>query len=383
MSTYVYLDYAAATPLSDAALEAMLPYFRDSFYNASALYAPAREIKKVVTQARQDIANLIGAKKTEVVFTAGGSEANSIALGGLLRKYPQAKIMCLSIEHESVSGFAAAEEHIPVQKSGIVDVAQLKKQVGADVVCISAGLINNEIGVIQPLSQIAKVIEEIRVERHSNGNDLPLYLHTDASQAGGVLDLSVGRLGVDLMTINGGKMYGPKQSGCLYIKTGINIDSHIMGGGQEKGLRSGTHNTPSIVGFASAFMNAEASRKENAKRFEQLFAQLIKVVDEVERVSVNGSIKSRSYLNLNLTIDGVSGEDMVLYLENEGFLIGTGAACSANNDTPSHVLMAIGLSREQANSSVRISLGVAVTEDDIENFKAAFKLVVKKLRARS
>src|SRR3989338_5509561 len=269
MSKKVYLDYAAATPLDPKVLMAMKPYFTEEFYNPSAIYLSAKKVKKDIGQARAGVAKILGTRPAEVIFTAGGTEANNLAIKGVMKQFPGANVVVSAIEHESV--LAPAEQFdvrlAPVDKQGIIDLSGLEKLIDDKTALVSVIYANNEIGTIQPLRRISQLLGQLRTKRKGN---LPLYFHTDAAQAGNYLDLHANRLGVDMMTLNGGKIYGPKQSGALYIKTGTKVKPQVLGGGQERGMRSGTENVAGIVGFAKALELTQKNRSKEVIQLEKL-----------------------------------------------------------------------------------------------------------------
>lgn len=365
----VYLDYAAATPVDDDVLRVMKPYFFDTFYNPSAIYLSAKAVKNDIAMARAKVAILLGAKPSEIIFTAGGTEANNIAIRGIMDKFPKSEMLISSIEHESVREPAKdyTVNEIPVNKQGIANTDKLKKMITNTTALVSVMYANNEIGTIQPIQEISKIIDEVKKYRKKNGIKLPIYLHTDAAQAPVYLQLQTHKLGVDLMTLNGGKIYGPKQSGILFIKAGVNLQSVIKGGGQERGIRSGTENVPSIIGFTKALDIVTAKRSMQLKETQKLqeyFYSLIK--EKLPGVIINGSVKHRLPNNIHITIPGTDNERILMELDERGVMCATGSACSASNDEPSHVLSAIGISEKDARSSLRFTLGNYTTKQDIE-----------------
>ncbi len=356
----IYLDYAAATPLDPVVLKAMQPYFTDNFYNPSAAYLAAKSVASEVKKARESVAFWLGAKPPEIVFTAGGTEANNLAITGIMDQYPDGNVVVSAIEHESILEPAKKYNYkeVKVTKNGIVDVDYLETIIDDKTVLVSVMHANNEIGTIQPIKEIATFLQNIRKTRTNRGDSRPIYLHTDACQAGNYLDLHASRLGVDMMTLNGGKIYGPKQSGALYVRTGVVLSPQILGGGQERGLRSGTENVAGIVGFAKALEISQEKRPVEAKRVtglrDDFISQLTKSFPDA---TINGSIKKRLPNNISVTFPGVDNERLMMQLDEKGIMCAVGSACSASNDEPSHVLKAIGLSDEQAQSTLRFSLG--------------------------
>lgn len=365
----IYLDYAAATPLSTATLKAMQPYFSDKFYNPSALYLAAQAVASDVGHARDAIAQTLGVRGSEIIFTAGGTEANNLAIRGIMDQYPAANIAVSAIEHDSVLKPASDYDHtlIPVDAQGLVMESALQDKINDRTVLISIGLVNSEIGVIQQLTDIRRLIDEILQDRRQRGVELPLLLHSDACQAGNLLSLKVHKLGVDMLTLNGGKLYGPKQSGALYVKAGVLVTPQITGGGQEFGIRSGTENVPAVIGLATALADAQKKRATESERMQALqqgfIAQLQKINKEI---TINGSLSSRIANNVHATFPGKDNERLLMELDERGIQCATGSACSASKDTPSHVLKALGLSDEVARSSLRFSMGRDTTQEQID-----------------
>lgn len=373
----IYLDYAAATPVDQRVLDVMQPYFIEHFANPSSLYQDARVTRQALSEARAKVAARLGAKPTEVYFTAGATESINLAMQGVLREFPGKHVVTTAIEHEAVLATTQLFNHTVagVPESGVVRVDDVLAAITDETVLVSVMMANNEIGTIQPIKNLAIGLEAIRKQR-SNG--LPLYLHTDAAQAATTLDVHVSRLGIDLMTLNGGKMYGPKQSGILYVRTGVRMQPLIHGGGQERGLRSGTENVAFAVGFAEALDIAQIQRKDESHRLANLRNNLQTIIQgAVPDIIINGDQKHRLPHNLNVTLPGLDGEAAVLYLDNAGVQASTGSACSIGSDEPSHVLLAIGRSAAEANASLRFTLGRNTTEADIT---AAAQIIVTTLQ---
>lgn len=367
MSKPIYLDFAAATPIDDKVLAVMRPYFQAKFHNPSATYLAAESVRKDLQKAREQIALILGAKPAEIIFTAGGTEANNLAVQGIMKKFPGKKLIVSAIEHESV--LAPASRHkikfAKVTGDGIVDVESLARLIDDETVLVSIMYANNEIGTIQPIRRVAEKIKEVRKTRQQNGNKLPIYLHTDAAQAGNYLDLHVSRLGVDLISINGGKIYGPKQSGVLYVASHVTLEPIIFGGGQERGYRSGTENVANCLGLAAALKIAQENREKESRRLSQLQEKFIKELNKIPDMVINGSMKHRLPNNVHITIPGQDNERLIMELDERGILAAAGSACSASNEEPSHVLKAIGLADKAAESSLRFSMGRSTTEAEI------------------
>lgn len=369
MAKTIYLDNAAATPVGTTVLLAMQPYFSDKFYNPSATYLAARSVASDVKAARAKVAAVVGARPSEVVFTAGGTEANNLAIHGVMTQYPEANLLVSAIEHDSV--LAAASRHqvrqVVVNERGIVDTIALEQQIDDQTVLVSIMYANNEIGTVQPVREVAQIIDSVRKQRRQSGNKLPLLFHSDAAQAANYLDLHAARLGVDLMTLNGGKIYGPKQSGALYIKAGVTLQPLIDGGGQEMGLRSGTENVPGAIGFAAALELAQSMRHEEVARLQQLQKQFMNnLISAVPTAQLNGSKTRRLPNNVHLTFPGIDNERLLIQLDEAGIMAAAGSACSASSEQPSHVLHALGLSDQAAQNSVRFTMGRSTTKQDVE-----------------
>lgn len=366
----IYLDYAAATPLDPRVLKAMQPYFSQVFHNPSSVYLAAREARKVLDQARGTVASCLGAKSGEVIFTSGATEANNLAITGIMKQFTDGEVLVSAIEHESVLAPAGqfTNHLIPVDKYGIVDLDRLAKMISDKTVLVSVMYVNNEIGSAQPLVKIAQLIEQIKKQRLKAGNQRSLYLHTDAAQAGSLFDLKVSRLGVDLLTINGGKIYGPKQSGALYIKAGTKLSPLLLGGGQEFGLRSGTESLASAVGLAEALKLTQAKKTSELKRLQKLSADFIEQLQQsLPAAVVNGHTKLRSPHIVSVSLPGQDAERLVMELDERGIQAAVGSACSASKEDPSHVLRAIGLNEPLIRASLRFSLGRGTSEADLKN----------------
>lgn len=368
MSQSIYLDHAAATPMSKSVFLAMQPYFTDKFYNPSATYIAARDIRNDLQAAREQVARTVGARSSEIIFVAGGTEANNLAIRGVLEQFPGSEVLVSATEHDSVLRPSEQFPHrlLPVNQQGVVSLDALQDAITDNVVLVSVHYANNEVGTIQPLKEIVKIADTVRRQRHADGNTLPLYIHTDACQAGNYLDLNVARLGVDMMTLNGGKIYGPKQSGVLYAASHVRLLPQIIGGGQERGFRSGTENVAFAVGFACALEAAQQKRQKAAREMQSLqkyFIEQLRV--KVPTAMLNGSGKQRLPNNVHITIPGQDNERLIFALDDRGVMAAAGSACSASSDEPSHVLHAMGMSDIDAQASLRFTMGRSTTEENI------------------
>ncbi len=365
----IYLDYAAATPVDEHVLEAMAPYFSQRFANPSASYAPARQARADVEDARARIAHLMGAKPANIVFTAGATEANNLALAAVA---PGAHVIASAIEHESVRACVMARgagELLPVDAQGLVSADVLHAAIRPDTELVSIAYANGEIGTIQSLRELAQVVADERARRLAAGEGRPIYLHTDASQAATLKTLNVSALEADLITVSAAKMYGPKQVGLLWVRSGIELHPLVCGGGQEAGVRSGTENVPGIIGFARAFELAREMREEEAKRLRGLRNWLQgQLTSAFPSAVVAGPARDAQRLDnlLHVSFPGVLARRLVILLDQRGVFVGTGSACAASKMTVSPVLEAIGAAPEVAEGSLRITLGRETTRGQVE-----------------
>jgi cysteine desulfurase len=358
----------------------MRPYFSDQFYNPSALYMASRSVKKALDEARSKVAKLLAVRPGEITFTAGGTEANNLSIRGVMDLYPKKKLLISAIEHESIR--AAAEQYsfseIKVNKYGQVIIEDLISKIDDDVVLVSIIFASNEIGTIQDLGAITEVLVTVKNERRKRGIETPLYFHTDATQAAVYQDLSPKRLGVDLMTVNGGKIYGPKQSGVLYVCSGISLKPIVYGGGQEKNLRSGTENIASCIGFAEAFNITQRTARSESERLTKLRDELQEELEKLPcGIIFHGHPKKRLPNHLSFAVPGKDNERLMMELDERGFMVATGSACSASKVETSHVLLAVGVSNELAQSTLRVTLGRQTTHADIISFVKTLTEILK------
>lgn len=364
----IYLDYAAAAPMEDVVITAMRPYFTEEFFNPSALYSGAMRVKQQINDTRSQVAAVLGARSSEIIFTAGATEANNLAIDGIMARYPDSNLVVSAVEHESVLQPAKNHEshQLPVDTEGQIDTEKLQSIIDDKTVLISVMYANNEVGTIQPLKKVAEIVRNVREDRLKKGNNYPLYFHSDAAQATNYLDLHVSRLGVDLLSLNGGKIYGPKQSGLLWIKSGIEVEPIIRGGGQERALRGGTENIPAIIGFGTALQFVSGDKEAEAMRLRKLQKLFIdSITAQNPNIIVNGSLKRRLPNNVHLTFPGIDNERLIYQLDRRGIMAAAGSACSASSQEPSHVLKAMGITDEGAQASLRFTMGRQTTEADI------------------
>jgi cysteine desulfurase len=360
----------------------MLPYFAEAFGNPSSTHSYGREAKEAVEEARATVAEFIGARSEEIVFTGGGTEADNLALKGVAyaRNNKRNHIITTSVEHPAVletcrflekKGFRIT--YLPVDKYGLVDPDDLRKAVNDKTLLVSVMHANNEVGTIEPVEEIGRIAREV-------GG----YFHTDAVQTVGHIPVNVDKLRVDLLSISGHKFHGPKGVGAMYIRKGTKLAPLVQGGEQEKRRRAGTENIPAIVGLGKAAELAAREMDNEMGRLADLRDKLIKgLMERIDHIRLNGHPKNRLPNNVNVSIGFVEGESMLLNLDLDGIYASTGSACSSANLEPSHVLLALGLSPEEAHGSLRFTLGRENSEEDIERVLDVLPGIVARLRAMS
>lgn len=402
----IYLDHAATTPVRGEVLRAMMPYFEKQYGNPSSLYTLGVHAKEAIENSRKIIADCLSARPEEIIFTAGGTESVNLAILGSAKNYRKlhkkgGHIITSKIEHHAVlracehletQGYVVS--YIGVDKNGIVDVASLKKAIRPDTFLISVMYANNEVGSIQPIREIASIIRKVNQFRNSlTRNSQPAILfHTDACQATGLLNINTLHLGVDMMTINASKIYGPKGVGALFVRKGLQLEPLIYGGGQEKEMRSGTENVPGIVGFAKAMELATKEKEQEGKRLKSLRNWFIKsLLHKFPEAKLNGPLPPekaqdkygniildlRLANNINMSFPNIDGEALMLYLDAAGIAVATGSACAEAGGEPSHVLRAMGVGKEYIDGSIRMTLGRATTKKDLGH---VLKVVPKLLK---
>lgn len=382
MKELIYLDHAATTKLDERVFTAMQPYLTKEYGNPSSIYDLGAKSKAAIMDSREIIAKALGAKASEIYFTAGGSESDNWAIIGAVEanRGKGRHIITTKIEHHAILHTCAYLEshgvevtYLDVNRFGRVDLEQLKSSIRDDTILISVMYANNEIGTIQPIREIGKIAGERGV-----------LFHTDAVQAFSQIPINVEESRIDLLSISGHKLYGPKGVGVLYIRNGVKLPSLIHGGGQERGKRAGTENVPGIVGLAKATELAVGSMNASFKKKTELRDYLIaRIIREVPDCVLNGDIQNRLPGNANFSFRFIEGESLVIMLDIEGICASSGSACSAGSANPSHVLMAIGQEEEFVNGSLRLSLGRENTKEEIDFAVEKIKLLVARLRERS
>ncbi|MCG2736160.1 MAG: cysteine desulfurase NifS [Candidatus Methanoperedenaceae archaeon] len=377
MTRQIYMDHSSTTQVDAAVMEAMLPYFSEKFGNPSSLYSLGREARKAMEEARTKVADLIGAKKEEIIFTGSGTESNNLAIKGLAYRNRKKgdHIITSSIEHHAVlhtckylesQGFEVT--YLPVSKEGLVNPADVEAAITPKTILITIMHANHEIGTIQPIEEIGKLAKE---------KNIPF--HTDAAQSAGNIPLNVDNIGVSLLSLSAHKLYGPKGVGALYIRKGTGLEPLLHGGGHERDIRSGTENVPGIVGFGKAAQLAKERLPEAAK-ITGLRDSLIKGVLEIKDSFLNGHPVKRLPNNANIRFSFIEGESMILNLDMKGVAASTGSACSSKSLEPSHILLATGLKHEEAHGSLRFTLGHGNTQEDVDYVVSTLPEIVNKLR---
>ena len=376
------MDHSATTPVAPEVQAAMLPYFGEKFGNASSLHRSGREAKEALEDSREKVAALLGARAEEIIFTSGGTESDNLALKGIARKNQKLgkHIITTQIEHPAILETCRALEkdgfevtYLPVTGEGLVELSTLEASIRPDTILISVMHANNEVGTIQPLEEIGRLAAE-----------RDIYLHSDAVQSVGKIPVNVDDLGVDLLSLSAHKLYGPKGVGALYIRKGTKLESIIQGGGHERRLRSGTENISGIVGLARAAELAERDMPREAERLAGLRDRLAELVlGKVKDAWINGTMKKRLPGNLNFGFKYVEGESLLLFLDSKGICVSTGSACSSHKLEPSHVLMSLGLKAEECHGSLRITLGMSNTMEEIEYVAGSIVEAVERFRGIS
>lgn len=378
----IYLDYAATSPVLPEVLDAMLPFFMSCFGNPSGIHENGRETRKAVEQARREVAETLGAESREIVFTSGGSESDNLAIEGTafaLREKGN-HIITSQIEHHAVlntcrwlekQGFRVT--YLPVDASGLVDPDSVRDAIGNDTVLVSIMTANNEIGTVEPVSEIGEICREKGA-----------LFHTDAVQAIGMMNIHAAEINADLISLSAHKFHGPKGTGALYIRKGTKLESLIHGGAQERGLRAGTENVPGIVGMGKAITVAAKEREENQQRIRELRDQMIRIVlERIPGSQLNGHPEKRLANNCHFSFAGIESEALLLRLDLAGISVSGGSACTSGSMEPSHVLQAIGLKDEMLKSGIRMTMGRETTREEIEKTAEKMSEIIADLRQMS
>ncbi|MDD3717833.1 MAG: cysteine desulfurase NifS [Actinomycetota bacterium] len=378
----IYVDHAATTPFHPEVTEAMLPYLGVRFGNPSSIYSEGREARKAVEEARARVAKALGADPGEITFTSGGTEADNLAVLGVARANRERgnHIVTTAVEHHAVlepchylerEGFEVSV--LPVDGAGLVDPGEVRRAIRPSTLLVSVMHANNEIGTVQPIEEISAMCREAGV-----------YLHSDAVQTVGALEVDVNRLGVDLLSVSAHKLYGPKGTGCLYARRGTKLEGIILGGGQERRLRSGTENVAGIVGFGVAMKLAAEEWEQRSDHVRPLRDRLIAgILEGVPHTRLNGDRERRLPNNVNVLFDFIEGEAICLRLDFQGIAASTGSACSSESGEASHVLLALGIPQQKAHGSLRLTLGRENTDEDVDYLLEKLPPVIEELRRMS
>ncbi len=373
----IYLDNAASTQIHPVVIEEMIPFLKEQYGNPSSIHSLGRLSHKAIQNARKKIADLIHCQPEEILLTSGGTESNNTALLGIANSNSKKHIITSSIEHDAILEPCKKLEkegseitYVPVDSDGLLNSEKIRESISKDTCLVTIMFANNEVGTIQPIKEISKICKENKV-----------IFHTDAIQAVGKVDINVKELDLDLLSLSSHKINGPKGVGALYIKKGIQIDPFILGGGQENGLRSGTENVASIVGFGKACQLAKENMESNVSNFTSLRDSLVsKIMEQISHVTFNGHKEKRIPNNAHFTFLGVNGEDLIIKLDENGIAASTGSACSVRVQKASHVLKAMGFDHEQITGSLRLTVGISNSESEVEKTVEILKKVVKELR---
>jgi len=388
----IYLDNAATTQVDPQVFKAMRPYFSEKYGNASELHVWGQEAHQAIDRSRQQIADFLGAKPKEIIFTAGATESINLAHKGLLEALQGQRlhIITTSIEHKAVLescrhleklGWAKVT-YLPVDKYGMVKASDIEKAVRPETILVSVMYVNNEVGTIQPIAEIGKLIKKINESRIKN-QESRIYFHTDATQAIQYLDCRVDKLGVDLLSFSGHKIYAPKGIGALYIRKGVPLVRQQDGGSQEFGLRAGTENVPYIVALGQALEQISNLKFQISKRIEGLRDKLIEEILKIPDVKLTGHPVKRAPHIASFVIKNAEGEAILLYLSEKGVAAASGSACTSSQLKPSHVLTAMGIKPELSHGSLRLSLGKFNTVEEIDYVLQILPKIIKKLRLMS
>lgn len=382
METNIYFDNAATTPVRKEVYDEILPYFMQYYGNASSVYTIARESKKALEKARQQVAKALNADTEEIYFTAGGSESDNFALKGVAEAMQKKgkHIITTQIEHHAIlhtceylqqKGFEIT--YLPVDEYGKIHLEDLKNAIREDTILISVMFANNEIGTIQPIKQIGEIAKQKGI-----------YFHTDAVQAVGHVKIDVKEMNIDLLSLSGHKLCAPKGIGAIYIKKGVEIEPFVHGGAQEKKRRAGTENIAGIVGLGKAIELASEEIEQNTKKLIYLRDKLINgILENIPYSKLNGHPTDRLPGNCNISFDFIEGESMLLLLDSKGIAASSGSACTSGSLDPSHVLLAIGLPHEKAHGSLRMTLEQYNTEQEVDTVLKELPAIVSKLRDMS
>ena len=375
----IYLDHAATTPVDSDVLDAMLPYFTENYGNASSLHSEGTAAKNALEKSREQVSDVLGADSNDIIFTGSGTESDNLAIKGIALRHGSGHVITSQIEHPAVlrtceylEGKGFDVTYLPVDHYGRVDPDDVNAAIRDDTILVSVMHANNEIGTIEPVREIARVAHEHGVP-----------VHTDAVQTVGKISVDVDDLDVDLLSLSGHKIYGPKGVGALYVREGTKLEPLLHGGGHEHGLRSSTQNIPSIVGLGEACHLARKRLRQEQEQLTGLRDRLIDGVLDIEEAYLNGHPNKRLPNNAHFRFTAIEGESLLLSLDEKGIAASTGSACSSEKLQASHVLLAIGLDKVEAHGSLRLTLGKDTTSEDVDYVIEVLPQVIDRLRAMS
>ncbi len=392
----IYLDHSATTPIDKEVFEKMKPYFGEKFGNSSSIHSYGQEAFEAVEEARQQVADFVGGQKEEIIFTSGATESDNLAIFGVRDKLQKDGLalkdlhfITTAVEHPAVEEpflklkqQGAEVTFLPVQSNGVVSLAEVKKAIKDNTVLISVVYVNSEVGSKQPVEEIGQYIGKIKKEREKNKNNLPLIFHSDAVQAANFFDCDVKKMGVDLLSLSGHKVYGPKGVGGLYVRSGIKLIGQQVGGHQENNLRSGTYNVPAIVGFGEALTIAKKYREKNNEYLRRLQKKLAEGIQQkISQARLNTDFTQATPSHVHFAFPGAEGEAVLMELDMEGICVSVGSACASTSLQASPTLKAMGVPKEVIHGAVRMTLGKHNTEEEIEKVVEVLPKVIEKYRA--
>ncbi len=394
----IYLDHSATTAVDKKVFAKMQPYFSEKFGNASSIHSRGMEASQAVDKAREQIADFLNASSGEVIFTSGATESDNLAVFGVAEqlqkdghKLTDLHFITTSVEHPAVEepflklkDQGAQVTFLPVQSNGVVDIEEVKKAIRDNTVFISMVYVNSEVGSKQPIEEVGKLVSAEKNKRKGNGDNLPLIFHTDAVQAANFFTCDVEKLQVDLLSLSGHKVYGPKGIGALYVRKNTKLIGQQIGGHQENNLRSGTYNVPAIVGMGEALTLVKKNQEKNNKYLRKLQEKLISGIKEkIEDSFLNTDVKNSTPAHVHFAFPGAEGEAVLMELDMEGICVSTGSACASTSLKSSPTLLAMGVPKEITHGAIRMTLGMDNTEQDIDKVLEVLPKVIAKYRAMS
>ncbi len=394
----IYLDHSATTAVDKKVFVKMKPYFSEKYGNASSIHSKGMEAGQAVEEAREQIADFLNASSEEVVFTSGATESDNLAVFGVAEqlqkegyKLKNLHFITTSVEHPAVEEpflklqkQGAQVTFLPVQSNGVVNIKEVEKAIQDNTVLISMVYVNSEVGAKQPIEEIGRVVTQEKSNRQKNNNNIPLLFHTDAVQAANFFTCDVDKLGVDLLSLSGHKVYGPKGIGALYVRKGVKLIGQQIGGHQENNLRSGTYNVPAIVGMGEALTLVKKNREENNKYLKKLQAKLISGIQKKIKDSfLNTDVENSTPVHVHFAFPGAEGEAVLMELDMEGICVSTGSACASTSLKSSPTLLAMGVPKEITHGAIRMTLGLDNTEEDVDKVLEVLPKVIAKYRAMS